>query len=78
MQDTQYLDMLTHIHPDGTYEVEVYDKQAKLPVKPVNYILIHSNRPVSNCYKLVLGQASRIAAICSTPHLAAKHIQVVI
>lgn len=77
-QETQYLDMLTHIQPDGTYSVEVYDKQCKLPIAPVNYITLHSNRPVGNSYKLILGQASRIAAICSTPQLAAKHIGVVI
>lgn len=78
VQDTQYLDLLTHIHPDGTYDVEVYDKQSKLTIQPINYITCDSNRPVTNSYKLILGQASRIAAICSKPHLAAKHIGVVI
>lgn len=78
VQETQYLDMLTHIRPDGTYDVEVYDKQSKLPIPPISYITLHSNRPVGNSYKLILGQASRIAAICSTPQLAAKHIGVVI
>jgi hypothetical protein len=78
VQETQYLDMLTHIHPDGSYDVEVYDKQCKLPITPINYISLHSNRPVNNSYKLILGQASRIAAICSTPQLAAKHIRAVV
>jgi hypothetical protein len=73
-QDTQYLDMLTHISPDGTYSIEIYDKQHKLPITPINYITLHSNRPVSNCYKLVVGQACRISAVCSNQQLAAKHL----
>jgi hypothetical protein len=77
-QSTQYLDMLTHIQADGTYEIEIYDKQCKLPIKPINYITMYSNRPVGNSYKLILGQASRITAICSSAHLAAVHIESVI
>jgi hypothetical protein len=75
---TQYLDMLTHVAADGSYRVEMYDKQQKLPIVPINYITLASNRPVGNCYKLVIGQACRIAAVCSTPALAAKHISKVL
>lgn len=75
---TQYLDALTHIYADGTYAVEVYDKQQKLPFVPVHYIALDSNMPVGSSYKLLLGQAYRIAALCSTADLAAKHIAVVI
>jgi hypothetical protein len=77
-QSSQYLDMLTHIQPDGSYNIEIYDKQCKLPISPVNYITPYSNRPVGNCYKLILGQASRIAAICSSAVLAARHISSVL
>lgn len=75
---TQYLDTLTHISTDGTYNVEIYDKQQKLQFEPVHYIARDSNRPLGNSYKMVLGQAYRIAAICSTADLAAKHIGVVL
>lgn len=71
---TQYLDCLTHINQDGTYSVEIYDKQQKLDFQPVHYIARSSNRLLGNSYKMVLGQAYRIAAICSTAELAAKHI----
>jgi hypothetical protein len=71
---TQYLDSLTHIKHDGSYSIEIYDKQQKLHFQPVHYIACDSNRPVGNSYKMVLGQAYRIAAICSTADLAAKHI----
>lgn len=74
VQDTQYLDMLTHIFPDGTYATELYDKSVKLPLQPVKYISLSSNRPPANSYKLLLGQACRAVGICSTPQLAAKHI----
>jgi hypothetical protein len=77
-QTTQYLDILTHIQPDGSYTTEVYDKQSKLPIIPINYIALQSNRPVGNSYKLIVGQASRMAAICSTKWLAAKHIMAVV
>lgn len=77
-QSTQYLDMLTHIYPDATYDIEVYDKQQKLPFTPVHYIALASNRHVGNNYKLLLGQAHRVTAICTTPALAAKHIAIVI
>jgi hypothetical protein len=73
-QSTQYLDMLTHIKADGSYTVEVYDKQKKLPFEPAKYIALDSNRLVANSYKLVIGQASRIVAICSTAQAAAKHV----
>lgn len=75
---TQYLDALTHIYPDGGYDVEVYDKQQKLPFEPVPYISLDSNMPISNSYKLLIGQAYRIAAICSSADLAAKHISKVV
>lgn len=75
---TQYLDCLTHISGDGTYCVEIYDKQQKLNFRPVHYIARNSNRPLGNSYKLVLGQAYRIAAICSTADLAAKQIRFVV
>lgn len=61
-----------------TYSVEIYDKQQKLQFEPVHYIARASNRPLGNSYKLVLGQAYRIAAICSTAELAAVHIGTVL
>jgi len=73
-QQTQYLDMLTHIQPDGQYLIEMYDKQKKLPLRPVKYIALDSNRPAANSYKLVVGQACRAMALCSSPQLAAKHV----
>ena len=75
---TQYLDMLTHVQGDGTYIIEMFDKQKKLPFEPVHFITLHSNRLEGSSYKLLLGQAYRITMICSTAELAAKHVAAVV
>lgn len=72
--DTQYLDLLTTIQPGGTYSYRIYDKSAKLPLTPIQYTTLASDRPVGNSYKLIIGMAYRAFYLSSSAALAADCI----
>lgn len=60
-----YLDLTTHIFADGSFALDLYSKDSKLPFKPLRYYQAISNRPAELIRTVAIGQTFRILYLTS-------------
>lgn len=52
--ETGFLDIKSSLLLDGTLQVELIRKEQKLPIPVCQYVHLDSNRPVSQCYSVIV------------------------
>lgn len=53
--ETGFLDIRSCLLSDGTLQVELIRKEKKLPIRVCQYVHADSNRPLSQCYNVIIG-----------------------
>jgi hypothetical protein len=69
-----FLDILTRHHADGSYSMQTFRKESKLPFTPVKFCRLASNRPSKACYNVLIGLIRSAMYHCSSPAKAAQDI----